>query len=127
MNKKARESLKKIDQELNYQTLDDNGYGLKTPIDMGYNFCREEINTISQALDQANKLEETMKLIVEKGVNVGAFEDMLEDWANITFEDYLAYKIENGYEVQNDYDFDTNPLTEAAFNQIKEVIEKYGK
>ena len=47
--------------------------------------------------------EETMKLIVRKAVNIGNFQAMLEDWENITFEDYLYYRIENGYEIQNSF------------------------
>ena len=74
---------------------------------------------------QYTAIEKELKafdIIKNKGVNVGNFKDMLEDWKDITFENYIRYRVENGYELQNDYDFETKPLTEEEFDLLKEVL-----
>ena len=74
-----------------------------------------EVNVVEKSL-------KALEIIKNKGINVGNFKDMLEDWKDITFENYLSYRVENGYELQNDYVFETNPLNEEEYNLLKEVL-----
>lgn len=68
------------------------------------------------------KEKKVLDIITTKGVNVGNFKAMLEDWKDLTFENYISYRIENSYELQSDYDFETKPLNEQEFNLVKESI-----
>ena len=63
-----------------------------------------------------------LEIIRNKGVNIGNFKAMLEDWKDLTFENYINYRIENSYELQSDYDFETNSLTQEEYDLLKEVL-----
>lgn len=79
-----------------------------------------EYEDIDESPEHLAKVKRVFDIIKKKGVNVGNFKDMLEDWKDITFKDYLNYRVENGYELQNDYDTILHPLTEEEFNLLKE-------
>lgn len=66
-------------------------------------------NDLRLAHEKIKKLEETMKLIVKKAVNMHWF----IVYSNVEHYNISVSKARN--------------LTETEFNQIKEMIEKYGK
>ena len=64
-----------------------------------------------------------LKIIKEKKVNAGEFIDMLEDWPTITYEDWLIYKEENGYYLQDELtEFELGIIIKEEFDLLKEVL-----
>lgn len=76
----------------------------------------------NECLKTIEKELKALEIIKNKGVHVGNFKDMLEDWKDISFKDYLNYRVENGYDLQNDYDFVTNTLTQEEYDLLREVL-----
>ena len=64
-----------------------------------------------------------LKIIKERKVNAGEFIDMLEDWPTITYEDWLIYKEENGYYLQDELtEFELGIIIKEEFDLLKEVL-----
>ena len=75
----------------------------------------KEISIIEKAL-------KALEIIKEKRVNVEEFIEMFEDWKEITYEEWIIYYEENGYNIQGNEDFDYNRLAKEEFDFLKEVL-----
>lgn len=95
---KGLEALEKIDFDLNYETTDDNGYSLKTPI-KARDIFEKEISVIEKEL-------KAFDIVISK-IQLGGFIDSLQ-------------KTKNYEEYKNTY---ITLLTEEEYDLLKEVLK----